>query len=144
MKASADRDMPRNFDFREAEPRLYAHWEGEGYFQPEHAPGQAEAFVISMPPPNVTGSLHIGHALFTALEDLMIRYERMRGKAALWLPGTDHAGIATQLQVEKMLEDEGSSREQIGYEAFLQRTWSLERRIRRQHHPAAAAAWRQL
>ena len=69
------------------------------------------------------GSLHIGHALFTALEDLMIRYERMRGKAALWLPGTDHAGIATQLQVEKMLRDEGRSRDEVGYEEFLHRTW---------------------
>ena len=123
MKARAKTDMPRNFDFAAAEPRLYARWESSGYFKPEVADADAEAYVISMPPPNVTGSLHIGHALFTALEDLMIRYERMRGKAALWLPGTDHAGIATQLQVENMLRDEGKSREEIGYEAFLARTW---------------------
>ena len=76
-----------------------------------------------MPPPNVTGVLHLGHALFASLQDLMTRYERMRGKAALWLPGTDHAGIATQLQVEKMLRDEGTSRHDIGREAFLERTW---------------------
>src|SRR5690606_31865240 len=76
-----------------------------------------------MPPPNVTGALHIGHALFCTIEDLMIRYERMRGKAALWVPGMDHAGIATQLQIEKMLEDEGTSREEIGREEFLARTW---------------------
>ena len=123
MKAVAESNMPRNFNFTEAEPRLYDWWVKNGWFKPEAAPDDAEPFVISMPPPNVTGSLHIGHALFTALEDLMIRYERMRGKAALWLPGTDHAGIATQLQVERMLRDEGSSREEIGYEEFLHRTW---------------------
>ena len=123
MKTSAQIDMPRNFDFAEAEPRLYDWWKEQGWFKPEVVGPAAEPFVISMPPPNVTGSLHIGHALFTALEDLMIRYERMRGRAALWVPGTDHAGIATQLQVEKMLRDEGTSREEIGYEAFLHRTW---------------------
>lgn len=123
MKMSAQTDMPRNFDFAEAEPRLYDWWEEQGWFQPEVVATDAEPFVISMPPPNVTGSLHIGHALFTALEDLMVRYERMRGKAALWVPGTDHAGIATQLQVEKMLRDEGTSREEVGYEEFLHRTW---------------------
>ena len=123
MKARAESNMPRNFNFAEAEPRLYARWVDDGWFKPEAAADDAEHFVISMPPPNVTGSLHIGHALFTALEDLMIRYERMRGKAALWLPGTDHAGIATQLQVEKMLRDEGTSREEVGYEEFLSRTW---------------------
>ena len=123
MKAPAETNMPRNFDFAEAEPRVYAFWEKNGWFKPESAKDNAEPFVISMPPPNVTGSLHIGHALFTALEDLMIRYERMRGKAALWVPGTDHAGIATQLQVEAMLRDEGTSREEVGYEEFLHRTW---------------------
>lgn len=123
MKAAAETNMPKNFDFAEAEARIYAWWEARGWFKPEAAASGAESFVISMPPPNVTGSLHIGHALFTALEDLMIRYERMRGKAALWLPGTDHAGIATQLQVEKMLRDEGASREEVGYEEFLHRTW---------------------
>ncbi len=123
MNAQAESDMPRNFDFAEVEPRVYDWWERQGWFKPESAPAEAAPYVISMPPPNVTGSLHIGHALFTALEDLMIRYERMRGKAALWLPGADHAGIATQLQVEKMLRDEGTSREAIGYEEFLHRTW---------------------
>ena len=126
MKAQAEKNMPRNFDFAEVEPRVYDWWQEKGWFKPERAAGDAEPYVISMPPPNVTGSLHIGHALFTALEDLMIRYERMRGKAALWLPGTDHAGIATQLQVEKMLSDEGTSREEVGYEEFLHRTWQFK------------------
>jgi len=115
--------MPKNFNFTEAEARLYAWWEDNGWFKPECAPPDAEPFVISMPPPNVTGALHIGHALFSTLEDLMIRHARMTGKAALWLPGTDHAGIATQLQVEKMLHDEGTSRQAVGREEFLRRTW---------------------
>jgi len=109
-------EMPKNFDFTEAETRLYDWWEKNGWFKPEARPDDAEPFVISMPPPNVTGKLHIGHALFTSLEDLMTRYERMRGKAALWVPGTDHAGIATQLQVEKQLADEGLSRFDVGRE----------------------------
>ncbi len=116
--------MPKNFEFAQEEARLYAWWESNGWFRPEVAPPDAEPYVISMPPPNVTGELHIGHALFVSLEDLMIRYERMRGKAALWVPGTDHAGIATQLQVERMLIREGTSREEIGREAFLARTWA--------------------
>jgi valyl-tRNA synthetase len=116
--------MPKNFDFAESEPRIYQWWEKNGWFKPEVAPLDAEPYVISMPPPNVTGALHIGHALFGTLEDLMIRYQRMRGKAALWVPGTDHAGIATQLQVEKMLRDEGTSREEVGREEFLARTWA--------------------
>lgn len=116
--------MPKNFDFKESEKRLYEWWEQNGWFKPEVASPEAESFVISMPPPNVTGALHIGHALTASVEDLMIRYERMRGKAALWLPGTDHAGIATQLMVEKMLRDEGSSRLEVGREEFLARTWA--------------------
>jgi valyl-tRNA synthetase len=122
------REMPKNFDFSEAEPRLYQYWESNRWFKPECAPSDAEPFVIAIPPPNVTGELHIGHALFVSLEDLMIRYERMRGKAALWIPGTDHAGIATQLQVEKLLRSEGSSRVDIGREAFEVRTWEWKRK----------------
>jgi valyl-tRNA synthetase len=116
-------DMPKNFDFAEAEARLYAYWEENGWFKPEARPDDAEPFVIGMPPPNVTGALHLGHALFVSLEDLMTRYERMRGKAALWLPGTDHAGIATQLMIEKQLAQEGKHRLDVGREAFLARTW---------------------
>ncbi len=116
-------EMPKNFNFAEAEPRLYQWWEEHGWFKPEVAGDDAEPFVIAIPPPNVTGELHLGHAMFVSLEDLMIRYERMRGKAALWIPGTDHAGIATQLQVENMLRKEGLDRETIGREEFLHRTW---------------------
>lgn len=117
------KQMPKTFNYAERENEIYDWWENEGWFKPEIASEDAEPFVISIPPPNVTGALHTGHALFTSLEDLMIRYERMRGKAALWVPGTDHAGIATQLQVENLLRSEGTSREEIGREAFLARTW---------------------
>ena len=79
--------------------------------------------MISIPPPNVTGELHLGHAMFVSMEDLMIRYHRMKGDPTLWVPGIDHAGIATQLQVEKLLRQEGLNREQIGREEFLRRTW---------------------
>jgi valyl-tRNA synthetase len=138
--------MPKNFDFSEAEPRIYEFWEKHGWFKPECAPADAEPFVISMPPPNVTGALHIGHALFATLEDLMTRYERMRGKAALWVPGTDHAGIATQLQVEKMLRDEGTSRHEIGRDEFLRRTWDWKAKyggtiIRQLRRMGASCDW---
>ncbi len=120
--------MPKNFKFAEAEGRLYDWWEREGWFRPEVAAKDAEPFVISIPPPNVTGALHIGHALFVSLEDLMIRHARMQGKAALWVPGSDHAGIATQLQVEKLLAQEGRTREEVGREEFLERIWAYKER----------------
>ena len=120
--------MPKNFDFAEAEGRIYDWWEREGWFRPEVAPADAEPFVISIPPPNVTGALHIGHALFVSLEDLMIRHARMKGMAALWVPGSDHAGIATQLQVEKLLAQEGRTREEVGREEFLERIWAYKER----------------
>ena len=84
---------------------------------------QKKPFVISIPPPNVTGELHLGHAMFLSMEDLMIRYHRMKGIPTLWVPGSDHAGIATQLQVEKSLAREGISREELGREEFVRRTW---------------------
>lgn len=115
--------LEKNFNFNEAEARLYQWWEERGYFKPEAMPNGANPYVISMPPPNVTGALHNGHAMFVSLEDLMIRHARMTGRAALWVPGTDHAGIATQLQVEKMLINEGTSREAVGRDEFLRRTW---------------------
>ena len=97
-----------------------------GYFKPP-ADKSKEPFVIIMPPPNVTGRLHIGHALFSTLQDILVRYKRMQGRAVLWLPGTDHAGIATQLLVERSLAKEGTSRMEIGREAFMQRIWDWKR-----------------
>ncbi len=116
-------EMPKTYDPSASERRIYEWWEQSGFFKPEIAPADAKPFVISIPPPNITGELHLGHAMFVSLEDLMIRYKRMRGYAALWVPGYDHAGIATQLQVEKMLAKEGIRRQDIGREEFLRRTW---------------------
>jgi len=122
-------DLPKAYDFKSTEQRLYKWWEEKGYFQPSNDPNKPgfdpaiKPFVISIPPANVTGELHLGHAIFVAMEDLMIRYHRMKGEPALWLPGTDHAGIATQLQVEKALAKEGLKRDQLGREEFVRRTW---------------------
>jgi valyl-tRNA synthetase len=121
--------LPKTYDFKSTEKRIYRWWEERGYFKPTNDPNEPgfdpslEPFVISIPPPNVTGELHLGHAMFVSMEDLMIRYHRMKGIPTLWVPGTDHAGIATQLQVEKALAKEGLTREQIGREEFLRRTW---------------------
>ena len=121
----AEMTMPKTYDFTSTEQRLYAWWEKNGWFKPELAKRGAKPFVISMPPPNVTGELHLGHAMTASVEDAMIRYHRMRGDKTVWVPGSDHAGIATQLQVEKhLLKTEGVTREQIGREAFTQRTWA--------------------
>ncbi len=115
--------LDKTFDPQTAEPRLYQAWEASGAFAPVDDPA-AEPFSIVIPPPNVTGSLHIGHALNNTLQDVLIRFERMRGKAALWLPGTDHAGIATQMVVERQLAAEGNvGRRDMGREAFVEKIW---------------------
>lgn len=122
-------ELPKTYDFREYEQKIYRVWEEKGYFKPTNDPNlpghdpNVEPFVIVIPPPNVTGALHLGHPLFVATEDIMIRYHRMKGEPTLWVPGTDHAGIATQLQVENMLRKEGTSREALGREAFEARVW---------------------
>jgi valyl-tRNA synthetase len=115
--------LDKTFDPQSVEPRLYAAWEASGAFKPSEDP-DAEPFVIVIPPPNVTGSLHIGHALNNTLQDVLTRFHRMRGKAALWLPGTDHAGIATQMVVERQLAAAGNmSRRDMGREAFVEKIW---------------------
>ncbi len=123
-------DLPKAYDFKSTEGRIYQWWEEHGYFQPSNDPNKPgfdpkrKPYVISIPPPNITGELHLGSALFVSLEDLMIRYHRMKGMPTLWVPGSDHAGIATHLQIEKALRLEGLSREQIGREEFLKRAWA--------------------
>jgi valyl-tRNA synthetase len=115
--------LDKTFDPKSVEPRLYEMWETSGRFAPVDDP-TAEPFSIVIPPPNVTGNLHIGHALNNTLQDVLIRYHRMTGKAALWLPGTDHAGIATQMVVERQLAAEGNiSRRDMGREAFVEKIW---------------------
>ena len=116
-------DIPKAYDPKAVEQRVYESWLQGGYFTPSIDRSRAP-FVVIMPPPNVTGELHMGHALTTALEDLMVRWHRMRGEPTLYLPGTDHAGIATQVVVERRLaEQEGLTRHQLGRERFVQRVW---------------------
>ena len=115
-------DIPRAYSPTDVEPRIYKLWEEGGWFTPKIEAGK-EPFVVIMPPPNVTGELHLGHALTAATEDVLIRWHRMMGDPALWLPGKDHAGIATQWVVERQLASEGTSREEMGREAFLERVW---------------------
>jgi valyl-tRNA synthetase len=114
-------ELPKTFEPRAIEDRWYAHWEDKGLFRPDRP--DATPWTIVMPPPNVTGSLHIGHALDNTLQDVLTRRERMFGKDALWVVGMDHAGIATQMVVERQLDDEGIKRAEIGREAFLERVW---------------------
>ncbi len=114
--------LEKTIDIKDVEARLYKEWEESGAFkaQPE---SNAAPYTIMMPPPNVTGSLHMGHALNSTLQDIMIRYNRSRGKDVMWMPGTDHAGIATQMVVERQLDAEGLKRQDMGREAFLKRVW---------------------
>ena len=114
-------ELPKTFDPAAIEQRWYEHWEREGLFRPDRP--AAEPWTIVMPPPNVTGSLHIGHALDNTLQDVLTRRERMLGKDALWVVGTDHAGIATQMVVERNLASQGVKRAEIGREAFLEHVW---------------------
>ena len=113
--------IDKTFDPAAIEARWYAHWEAEGLFHPDR-PG-AQPFTIVNPPPNVTGSLHIGHALDNTLQDVLVRHARLKGRDAMWVVGTDHAGIATQMVVERQLEAEGLKRADLGREAFLERVW---------------------
>jgi valyl-tRNA synthetase len=129
------KELPKAYDFKSTEPRIYAMWEAGGYFKPWNDPNSpdfdpnVEPFVIAIPPPNVTGELHIGHSMFVSVEDLMIRYHRMKGYSTLWIPGSDHAGIATQLMVERdLLRTEEVTREELGREEFVKRTWEWKRK----------------
>ncbi|HEX8990490.1 MAG TPA: class I tRNA ligase family protein, partial [Anaerolineales bacterium] len=131
----ADTNIPKAYDFKATEPRVYAMWEKNGYFKPWNDPNRPDfkpgirPFVISIPPPNVTGELHVGHAQRMSVEDLMIRYHRMKGIPTLWVPGSDHAGIATQLMVERhLLETEEVTREELGREEFVRRTWEWKKK----------------
>jgi valyl-tRNA synthetase len=114
--------LDKTFDPAELEARLYEGWEKGGFFKPGRKPA-ADPFTIVIPPPNVTGSLHMGHALNNTVQDILVRFERMRGKDVLWQPGTDHAGIATQMVVERLLAKEGKNRRDMGREEFLKRVW---------------------
>ncbi|RMF11841.1 MAG: valine--tRNA ligase, partial [Alphaproteobacteria bacterium] len=114
--------LDKTYNPADIEPKWYRHWEETGAFRSGQRP-QAEPYSIVLPPPNVTGSLHIGHALDHTLQDVLIRFERLRGKDVLWQPGCDHAGIATQMVVERQLDAEGLDRRAMGRDAFVERVW---------------------
>ncbi|MBC3889675.1 valine--tRNA ligase [Acetobacterium paludosum] len=117
------KEMSKTYNPKEVEDKTYAYWQEKGYFKPEVNP-DGEPFTIVMPPPNITGQLHMGHAFDGTLQDVLVRYKRMDGYSALWLPGTDHASIATEVKVvDKLREEEGKTKQDIGREAYLERAW---------------------
>ena len=134
--------LPKAYEPQAVEGKWYRYWEDEGYFKPR-PDATGTPFVISMPPPNVTGALHLGHAITATIEDILIRYHRMQGDDTLWVPGEDHAGIATQTVVERLLAQEGTDRHEIGREAFLERVWQwvnqYKSRIQDQHRRLGAS-----
>ena len=122
-------ELEKNYDPKSFEDKLYENWEKTGQFLPRYKEG-VKPFVIVIPPPNVTGVLHMGHGLNNSLQDILIRYHRMKGIPTLWIPGTDHAGIATQNVVEKRLMKEGKTKHDLGREKFIERTWE----VKKEHH----------
>src|SRR3989475_49674 len=134
--------LPKAYEPQAVEGKWYRYWEDEGYFKPREDSSRPP-FVISMPPPNVTGALHLGHAITATVEDILIRYHRMRGDDTLWVPGEDHAGIATQAVVERLLATEGTDRHKIGRAAFVERVWAwvhqYKSRIQDQHRRLGAS-----
>ncbi|HPK06826.1 MAG TPA: class I tRNA ligase family protein, partial [Aminivibrio sp.] len=120
-----DRDWPSRYAAAEVEERIYGEWMEHGCFSPR---GEGKPYVIVIPPPNVTGILTMGHVLNNTLQDILIRWQRMKGRRALWIPGTDHAGIATQNVVEKALRSENLDRHGLGREAFVAKVWEWKER----------------
>jgi len=124
-------ELEKAYDPKAFEGRIYAGWKKQGAFKPESAPSRdGTPFVITIPPPNVTGVLHLGHGLNNSLQDIIVRFHRMRGVPTLWVPGTDHAGIATQNVVERKLKEQGKNRRDLGREKFLEETW----KVKHEHH----------
>src|SRR5438067_11291849 len=113
LRGVSDLRSNKRYDPSEVEPRIVQRWLASGLFHPEPEGAAAENYSIAIPPPNVTGSLHMGHALNGSIQDVLVRHHRMRGQRTKWILGTDHAGIATQTQVERALLEEGTSREEI-------------------------------
>ena len=112
--------LAKTYDPAQVEEKWYKHWEEKGYFKAKLDPDK-KAYSIVMPPPNITGQLHMGHALDNTLQDILIRFKRMQGYNALWLPGTDHASIATEVKIVEQLREEGIEKESLGREGFLER-----------------------
>ena len=140
------KELPKIYDPKQVEPGIYEMWEKGGYFHTQRDP-EKKPFTIVMPPPNVTGQLHMGHAMDCTLQDILIRFKRMQGYAALWLPGCDHAGIATQIKVEEELRKEGLTRYDLGREKFLERVWAWkeqygDRIVRQQRTLGSSCDWK--
>ena len=144
------RELPPRYDAAAVEPAIYERWMAADAFRPaDEAPSGAAPFVIIQPPPNVTGALHLGHAARTTVEDTLIRYHRMRGDDTLWLPGVDHASIAAQFVLDKILAEEGETRASLGRERYLERMWqymdATRETISLQHRRLGASAdWSRL
>ena len=139
------RELPKIYEPQQVENEIYKMWEEGGYFKP-CGKADAKPFTIVMPPPNVTGQLHMGHAMDATLQDTLIRFKRMQGYDALWLPGVDHAGIATQIKVEEELRKEGLTRYDLGREKFLERVWDWKNRygnriVQQQKRLGASCDW---
>ena len=122
MENQQEFTMEKVFAPQQVEGRIYDMWEQSGAFEPKKDPNK-KPFTIVMPPPNITGQLHIGHALDEMPQDVLIRYHRMKGDPTLWVPGTDHAAIATEVKVVDALKAEGLTKKDVGREEFLRRTW---------------------
>ena len=138
MQTQKEFTMEKVFQPSQVEGRIYEMWESSGAFAPVKDESK-KPFVIVMPPPNITGQLHIGHALDEMPQDVLIRYHRMKGDPTLWVPGTDHAAIATEVKVVDALRKEGKTKWQVGREKFLERTWEWKKEyggriVRQQGH----------
>ncbi len=145
---SIRKELPKTYDPKASESRLYQFWLDGGFFNAE-VDKNKKPYSIVLPPPNVTGQLHMGHAFDDTLQDILIRTKRMQGYAALWMPGTDHAGIATQIKVEEQLRKEGLTRYDLGREKFLERVWQWKeqygsRIVKQMHSMGCSCDWRRL
>ena len=116
-------ELAKSYQPKDFEDRIYQMWNDSGSFTP-HVDSEKEPYTIVIPPPNITGQLHMGHALDETLQDILIRWKRMSGYSTLWLPGTDHASIATEAKIVEAMRKEGIKKEDIGREAFLERAWA--------------------
>ena len=143
------KELPKVYEPQQVEGRIYEAWENAGCFRGDPDPAK-KPFSIVMPPPNVTGQLHMGHALDCTLQDILTRFKRMQGYAALWVPGVDHAGISTQVKVEEDLRvNEGLSRYDLGREKFLQRVWKWKEKygnriVQQQKKMGVSCDWSQI
>ena len=128
---NGENNIPKRYDPKSFEKKWYDYWENNGLFHAE-VDKSKKPFSVVIPPPNVTGQLHMGHALDNTLQDILVRWHRMKGDNTVWVPGCDHAGIATQAKVEAALREEGTNRYELGRDKFLERVWD-----RKPHHVSA-------